>query len=39
MAPNTGAGGSHLQAMADPEEEEASEEEKKRMRRLRWAGL
>ena len=37
MAPNMGAGGSHPQAMADPEEEEMKEEEKKGVRRLRWA--
>ena len=39
MAPNMEAGGSHPQAMADPEEEEeeAAEEEKKEMRRPRWA--
>ena len=37
MAPNMGAGGSHPQAMTDPEEEEMKEEEKKGVRRLRWA--
>ena len=29
MAPNMGAGGSHPQAMTDPEDEEMKEEEKK----------
>ena len=36
VAPNMGAGGSHLQATSDPREEE-TEERRKRARRPRWA--
>ena len=37
MAPNMGAGGSHPQAMSDPEEEKVMEEENRGVRRMRWA--